>query len=251
MNSSIIEPLLVFMAHAIRMHDSRCCGVVLKVFRSIIPEFRGLDTNMQRLPPAEPVKHAPPPDHFQIPEETSRAVREFISSDVLKACITSLHEHHFVDMQRELGNVMAAIVANYSPLTRTPRDVLASLPNIEGDDVDRCLSKIHSPNVNQRMQRGLVLDLLKDLKGVSIAEMGKVQRSNDYLSGAAGGSGGGIGIGGSSSSSKKKTGAAATRSKMQQEFMTAPPPLSSSGANGQPDGRNSPDLTGVAGLFDT
>lgn len=242
MNSSIIEPLLVFMAHAIRMHDSRCCGVVLKVFRSIIPEFRGLDANMQRLPPAEPIKHAPPPDHFHIPEETSRAVREFISSDVLKACITSLHEHHFVDMQRELGNVMAAIVANYSPLTRTPRDILASLPNIAADDVDRCLAKIHAPNVNQRMQRGLVLDLLKDLKGVSIAEMGKVQRSNDYLFDGGNGSG-------SMSGSKKKTGAAATRSKMQQEFMTAPPTL---GSNGQPqDGRGtSPDLTGVAGLFD-
>lgn len=244
MNSSIIEPLLVFMAHAIRMHDSRCCGVVLKVFRSIIPEFRGLDANMQRLPPAEPVKHAPPPDSFLIPEETSRAVREFISSDVLKACITSLHEHHFVDMQRELGNVMAAIVANYSPLTRTPRDILASLPNIAADDVDRCLAKIHAPNVNQRMQRGLILDLLKDLKGVSIAEMGKVQRSNDYLFGGNGGSSGAM------SGSKKKSGAAATRSKMQQEFMTVPPPGTAGGANGQQDGRNSPDLTGVAGLFD-
>lgn len=165
-------------------------------------------------------------------------MREFVSSDVLKACITSLHEHHFVDMQRELGNVMAAIIANYSPLTRTPRDVLASLPNIAEDDVDRCLAKIHSPNVNQRMQRGLILDLLKDLKGVSIAEMGKVQRSNDYLFGSN-----------SMGGSKKKTGAAATRSKMQQEFMTAPP-SSAVGANGQQEGRNSPDLTGVAGLFD-
>lgn len=254
MNSSIIEPLLVFMAHAIRMHDSRCCGVVLKVFRSIIPEFRGLDANMQRLPPAEPVKHAPPPDNFHIPEETSRAVREFISSDVLKACITSLHEHHFVDMQRELGNVMAAIVANYSPLTRTPRDILASLPNIAADDVDRCLAKIHAPNVAQRMQRGLILDLLKDLKGVSIAEMGKVQRSNDYLFGNGGASGGSSSGMMMMSGSKKKSGAAATRSKMQQEFMTAPLPSSSTaaggvGANGQ-QRDNSPDLTGVAGLFD-
>lgn len=243
MNSSIIEPLLVFMAHAIRMHDSRCCGVVLKVFRSIIPEFRGLDANMQRLPPAEPVKHAPQPDHFNIPEDTSRAVREFICSDVLKACITSLHEHHFVDMQRELGNAMAAILANYAPLTRTPRDILASLPNIASEDVDRCLQKIHSPNVNQRMQRGLVLDFLKDLKGVSIAEMGKVQRNNDFLFGNNGGS--------AMSGSKKKSGAAATRSKMQQEFMTLP--SNGPGANGQggrENGRNSPDLTGVAGLFD-
>lgn len=223
MNSSVIEPLLVFMGHAIRMHDSRCCGVILKVFRSIIPEFRGLDDNMQRLPAVEPAKHAPPPDSFMIPEETSKAVREYISEHVMKACITSLHEHHFVDMQRELGNVMAAILANYTQLTPTPRNVLMSLP-VRSEDVDTCLANITRAGTNQRQQRGYILDLLKDLKGVSIAEMGKVQRGSDF------------------SKTNKK---AATRSKMQQEFMTAPPTNSLQG-----NGRNSPDLTGVAGLFD-
>lgn len=225
MNSSIIEPLLVFMSHAIRMHDSRCCGVILKVFRSIIPEFRGLDANLQRLPPVEPAKHAPPPDSFMIPEETSKAVREYICTEVLKACITSLHEHHFVDLQRELGNVMAAIIANYSQLTQTPREILTSLPNVRPEDVDTCFASITRGGTNQRQQRAHILDLLKDLKGVSIAEMGKVQKSADIAK------------------ANKK---AATRSKMQQEFMTAPPPT-----NGQQgNGRNSPDLTGVAGLFD-
>lgn len=224
MNSSVIEPLLVFMTHAIRMHDSRCCGVVLKVFRSIIPEFRGLSANNQRLPPVEPAKHAPPPDEFMIPEETSKAVQEYICKDVLEACISSLHEHHFVDLQRELGNVLAAIIANYGQLTATPRMVLSSLPNMRQEDVDACLANITRAGTNQRQQRAHILDLLKDLKGVSIAEMGKVQRDSDFAS------------------AKKK---AATRSKMQQEFMTAPP------TNGQQEhGRKSPDLTGVAGLFD-
>lgn len=227
MNSNVIEPLLVFMSHAIRMHDGRCCGVVLKVFRSIIPEFRGVDaTTGQRLPPVEPAKHAPPADEFMISEQTTNAVREFICTEVLKACITSLHEHHFVDLQRELGNVMAAIIANYSQLTTTPRDILASLPNVRPEDVDSCLANITRATTNQRQQRAYILDLLKDLKGVSIAEMGKVEKSTGFAE------------------SKKK---AATRSKMQQEFMTAPPSNGEHG-NGAP---KSPDLEGVAGLFDS
>lgn len=225
MNSSVIEPLLVFMSHAIRMHDGRCCGVVLKVFRSIIPEFRGVDAQGQRLPPVEPMRHAPIPDNFTIPEDTTKAVREYISTEILKACISSLHEHHFVDLQRELGNVIAAIIANYIHLTETPREILSSLPNMQQQEVDACLTKITQPGTSQRAQRVLVLGLLKDLKGVSIAEMGKVQKNTDF------------------GSAKKK---ASTRTEMQQQFMEAPP------TNGQQanNGRNSPDLTGIAGLFD-
>lgn len=228
MNSAIIEPLLVFMSHAIRMHDGRCCGVVLKVFRSIIPEFRGVDSQGQSLPPVEPPRNAPISDNFPIPLETTNAVREYICTEILKACISSLHEHHFVDLQRELGNVIAAIVANYSQLTQTPREILSSLPNMQQEEVDDCFAKITQQGTSQRAQRVLVLGLLKDLKGVSIAEMGKVQKSTDF------------GI------AKKK---ASTRSEMQQQFMEAP-------TNGQTDRerereRNSPDLIGIAGLFDS
>lgn len=225
MNSSVIEPLLVFMAHAIVMHDGRCCGVVLRVFRSIIPEFRNVNPGSQRLPQAEtPSKHAPASDNFPIPDETANAVREFISTDVLKACITSLHDPYFVDLQRELGNVMAAIIANYSPLTQTPRDVLCSLGSMKHEEVDGCIANIARAASNPRQQRGHVLDLLKDLKGVSISEMGRLQKSSD----AAG-------------FKKKSSG----RSKMAQEFMTAPPSNGRAGVK-----RDSPDLTGVAGLFD-
>ena len=225
MNSSIIEPLLVFMSHAIRMHDGRCCGVVLRVFRSIIPEFRGLEARNQKIPPIDaPSKHTVAPDNFAIPDDTARAVREFISTDVLKACITSLHEHHFVDLQRELGNVMAAIIANYSATTQTPREVLSSLGNLKQEDVDACMSNIARASANPRQQRGHILDLLKDLKGVSISEMGKLQKGSDL------------------SGSKKKS---TNRSKMAQEFMTAQPTNGRDGAK-----RESPDLTGVAGLFE-
>lgn len=223
MNSSVIEPLLVFMCHAIRMHDGRCCGVVLKVLRSIIPEFRGVDAQGQRLPAVEPVRNAPLPDNFPIPEDTTIAVREYICNDILKACMYSLHEHHFVDLHRELGNVIAAIVANCSQLTQTPRNILSSVPGIQQQDIDECFAKITQQGTSQRAQRVLVLGLLKDLKGVSIAEMGKVQKSTDF------------------ESAKKK---ASGRSQMQQQFMEAP-------VNGQTNRvPNSPDLSSIAGLFD-
>lgn len=222
MNSSVIEPLLVFMCHAVRMHDGRCCAVVLKVFRSIIPEFRGVDAQGQRLPSVEPARNAPLPDNFPIPEDTTTAVREYISTEILMACIHSLHEHHFVDLHRELGNVIAAIVANYSQLTQTPRNVLSTVPGMQPHEIDEYFAKITQQGTSQRAQRVLVLALLKDLKGVSIAEMGKVQKTTDF------------------GSAKKK---ASGRSQMQQQFMEP--------TNGQTNRvPNSPDLTGIAGLFD-
>lgn len=38
-SDKIIEPLILFCTHALRMRDSRCCGIIIRVFRSIVPEF--------------------------------------------------------------------------------------------------------------------------------------------------------------------------------------------------------------------
>lgn len=35
----ILEALILFCTHALRMHDSRCCGIITRVLRSLIPEF--------------------------------------------------------------------------------------------------------------------------------------------------------------------------------------------------------------------
>lgn len=35
----MLEALMLFCTHAIRMHDSRCCGIVTRILRSVIPEF--------------------------------------------------------------------------------------------------------------------------------------------------------------------------------------------------------------------
>lgn len=39
-SDSVLEPLILFCNHALRMRDSRCCGIIIRVFRSIVPEFQ-------------------------------------------------------------------------------------------------------------------------------------------------------------------------------------------------------------------
>ncbi|KAL8405067.1 hypothetical protein RB594_009812 [Gaeumannomyces avenae] len=234
MQSAIVEPLLLFCVHAIRMRDSRCCGVVLRVFRYIVPEFSASERRAQDGGNGpSPATKGHVPDEFPIPQETAGAIREFVSSEVLMACITSMHEPYFVDLQKELAALIASILAHYCAFTETPKRVLLSLPGLKEVDVVTAIEYVSRPGLNPRQQRAVVLDLLKDLKGVSVSEMGKLSR--------AGGFGGESGRGG------KKAG----RSKMAQEFMTAPVLGSNaSGVAGQGAARgNSPDLEGVAGLF--
>jgi exportin-5 len=230
MNPVIAVPLLVFCSHAIRMHDGRCCGVVLRVFRSIVPEFTPSDLSKVM----KDTGHTAPLEDFPIPEDTAREIREFISTEVLKAAISSLHDPYFVDSQRDLGALIAQILAYYSPLTPTPRSILVSLPNIKPEDVDRTIQHVSQPGMHSRQQRALVLELLEDLKGVSISEMGRLTKSL----GAAPGS---------SRSSKKPT-----RSKMAQEFMTSNAGTGTggtAGAGGSKTRDKTPDLEGMAGMF--
>lgn len=239
MNTAIAVPLLVFSSHAISMRDSRCCGVVLRVFRSIVPEFR-TSPELAKMP--KDPSHTAPLDDYPIPEETAREIREFISTEVLKASISSLHDPYFVDLQKELGALIAHILIHYSALTPTPRAILASLPGVEEADVDRVIEHISRPGVHLRQQRAMVLELLEDLKGVSISEMGKLSSKK-------------LGAGSSASAAVSRSKKAAARSKMAQEFMTpnagGAGPGVGAGEGGVPAaGRNkSPDLEGVAGMF--
>jgi len=212
------------------MHDGRCCGVVLRVFRSIIPEFSPSGVSKT----VKDSGHTAPLEEFPIPEETAREIREFISTEVMKAAISSLHDPYFVDSQRDLGSLIAYILAYYASLTPTPRNILVSLPNIKLEDVDRTIQHVSQPGIHSRQQRALVLELLEDLKGVSISEMGKLTKS--------------LGARPGSSRGNKKS----ARSKMAQEFMT---PHADSGAGGSvgeggSTGRNkTPDMDGMAGMF--
>ncbi|PBP26094.1 nuclear import and export protein, partial [Diplocarpon rosae] len=47
-SSTILEPLLMFLTHAIRMRDGRCCGVALRIFRSLQRQQRALVLDLLR-----------------------------------------------------------------------------------------------------------------------------------------------------------------------------------------------------------
>ncbi|KAL2268140.1 hypothetical protein VTJ83DRAFT_2986 [Remersonia thermophila] len=224
MNTKIAVPLLVFCQHAIRMHDGRCCGIVLRIFRSIIPEF--VPSELANAP--KDPGHTAPLDDFPIPWETAREIMEFISTDVMRAAIASLHDPYFVDLQKDLGGLIAQVLANYSRLTPAPRNTLSLLPSLKADDIDRTIRLVSQPGLHSRQQRALVLELLEDVKGVRISELGKIRSGGTRP--------------GSSRGGKKSA-----RSKMAQEFMTP----NEGRQAGEPGVRNkTPDLEGMAGMFD-
>ncbi|KAH8706815.1 armadillo-type protein [Ilyonectria robusta] len=234
-HQEVVEPLLVFCTHGIRMRDTRCCSMILRLFISLVPEFHLVDGQVPKPAPQnhEAQEHSAPVDHFPVPSAISSAIREFICLDVLQACITSFHEPYFVELQKELAALIAAIIVYYSPISNTPRDVLLSLPNVNPADLDRLTAYMSKPGAHTRQQRALVLDLLKDLKGVSVSEMGKLPKSS--------------GFGGSGRS--KRT----NRSKMAQQFMnehpTSGPGATRSGGLGR-RGMTPEALEGVSTLFE-
>ena len=145
---AVLEPLIIFCTHALRMRDTRCCVTVCRVFRSIVPLFQSDD-------------------------DPAPQVREFICTEVLKACITSLNEPYFADMQKDLAALIAQVILLYAPRTDTPRNILCSLSDISESKVDRTIVRI-AKAANERQQRALVLDLLEGVRGVSIYEAGKI-----------------------------------------------------------------------------
>ncbi|KAI5466497.1 armadillo-type protein [Mariannaea sp. PMI_226] len=225
LRQEVVEPLLVFCAHGIRMRDTRCCSMILRLFISLIPEFHLTEAQLQKLN-----RGGNPVDPFTVPAAISSAIREFISMDVLKACITSFHEPYFVELQKELATLIASIIVYYSPMTSTPRDVLLSLPNINPADLDRLTSYMSKPGAHTRQQRALVLDLLKDLKGVSVSEMGKLPESSGF----------------------GPRGKRSARSKMAQAFMSEPATTETTRSGGMAGvSRATPDaLEGVSNLFE-
>lgn len=192
-DASILEPLLLFCTHALRMRDSRSCTLITRNLRSILPAFT--------------TPHPPAPQ-----------VREFISTEVLKACITSLNEPYFVDIQRDLANLIANILHLYGEQSPTARNLICELPDMAPEKVDTALQRICSAGSSERLQRLLVLELLEGVRGVSIHEAGKIDRR----------------------------GMRAKRSALAQRYMEV-----EGGASGGASGKRgeSPKLEGMADLF--
>lgn len=193
----IFEPVMLFCTHALRMRDTRCCSIITRVIRSILGDF------------------APPND-----SQTTVTIREFISTDVLKACITSVHESYFVDMQKDLAQLIASILVLYGVASPTPRSVLLSLPGIAEEKVTQTEASLQRC-VSPRQQRALILELLEPLRGVSIAEQGKILGSREE---------------------RRKA-----RTALQERYMTNE--METQQENHRVDINDGPDLSGVADMF--
>ena len=146
---------MLFCTHALRMRDTRCCSIITRVIRSILQDF------------------APPNS-----TSTVITIREFISSEVLMACIASVHEPYFVDMQKDLAQLIASIWVLYGSSSSTPRSVILSLPGMTDLKVKNTEEALIR-STSSRQQRALILDLLDSLRGVSIAEQGKILDSRE------------------------------------------------------------------------
>lgn len=117
-------------------------------------------------------------------------------------------------MQKDLAELIAVIVTTYSGKTDTPRNILLSLPSMVDVKVDRTIRQLIRAAENTRQQRALILDLLAEVRGVSISEQGKVPKPD----------------------TKKM------RSAMQEKYMTMD--VQADEGRGE-----SPDLEGFARLF--
>lgn len=142
---SVFEPVLIFCRTVIRVRDTRCVTLVSRVLRGAAPHLK---------------EHGP--------------ARGYLCCDVLQAAITSLHESPFVDAQKDLAALIANIILLDAPQAHA---IILSLPGLSNrpDKVDRAFSHIQSV-ASERQQRGVVLDLLSGVRGVSIHEQGKIGR---------------------------------------------------------------------------
>lgn len=182
---AILEPLLVFCAHAMTFRDTRSCNIIVRTLKSIVPHFAS-----QNL----------------VDDATASAIREFIATEVLKAAITSLHDGYFVDVQKDLAALIGTIWVAYGlpthvlarepgqdgvngqsahpaydrpPHTQSVRNLFLSLPGMTEQRVDGVAAKLATTGGaggHQRTQRALVLGLMEGLRGVRISELGKYER---------------------------------------------------------------------------
>ena len=147
----VLKPLILFCTHALGMHDTRAASLITKVLRTIIPDFTGSSS-------------------------LDAEVREFISTEVLKACITSLNDGYFVDMQKDFAQLIASILALYTTRTDTPRQILLTLPNMDRDKLDQALHSVLHPKSGPKQQRAIVFDLLQGYRSIALRDQGKLPK---------------------------------------------------------------------------
>jgi len=169
---AILEPLLLFCTHAISYKDTKSCATIVSSLHRFVPAF-STDTHLQGA--------------------DAMAVREFISSEMLKATINSLNDGYFADYHGHLATLIAEIWLSFglsahiaatetSPAvdrpawTDTPKSILLSIPGIEPARVDRAARDLSDLGLagSGRKFKAVVLRLLENVRGVRVSELGKI-----------------------------------------------------------------------------
>lgn len=171
-NQRVLEPLLVFTTHALTFKDTKATQTMILTAQRIIPAF--IHENY-------------------LQGDSAASVREYISTEMLKAAITALHDSHFADYQQYYAHLIANIWLAYGlpahvpaseghpahdrpPLTQTPQNVLMSLPNMTDAKVTAAAEKLLKEGINGKSKklRAIVLHLLEGVRGVRISDLGKI-----------------------------------------------------------------------------
>lgn len=154
----VLETLLLFCNSMLRVRDTRSVSTVVHILRRLIPRFK---------PSAAAASNS---------ATNSDGIRQFFASQIFKSAISSLHESYFVDCQKDLASLIANIILLDE---NTTRGILLSLPGLgEQARTDRRLARLRDGGRrgDERFMRSVVLDLLAGVRGVSVSELGKVEK---------------------------------------------------------------------------
>ena len=173
-NIQLLDKLLMFVTHAIAFKDTKSSYTMLLAAQRLVPDFAS-----ERL----------------VGGQEAVAVRDFISTEMLKTAITCLHDGYFADQQQYYAQLIATIWLSYGlpthvpategtpahdrpALTSTPREVILSLPGITEQKVDNAAAQLlkegSTGGARPKKLRAMILSLLEDVRGVRISELGKI-----------------------------------------------------------------------------
>jgi exportin-5 len=171
-NQRLLEPLLVFVTHALTYKDTKAAQVMISAAQRVVPVFAS-------------------EEHLQ--GDAAASVREYISTEMLKAAITALNDSHFADIQQYYAQLIAYIWIAYGlpthvaqtesqpaherpPLTHTPQNVLLGLPNMDQASVESAAARLMKEGASGKSKklRAVILHLLEGVRGVRISDLGKI-----------------------------------------------------------------------------
>lgn len=179
-NRTILEPLLMFCTHSIEYKDTKTCSTMIPSLCKFVPAF-STETHLQG--------------------SDAAAVREFMSTEMLKAAISSLNDGYFADYHQHLAVLIALIWVSFglpahvaatetqppherAAWTETPRNVMLSIPGLSATKIDEAGTKLAHLTVagKQRTMRAIILNLLESVRGVRVSELGKIDNKQERSS---------------------------------------------------------------------